>query len=229
MIPHCGIQLAYRPKVSAADPGCVQPGRDCLPALNRRDSLKGMSIAFIGMGANLPSKAGSPEATLIAAADRIESLGKVRLRSSLYSTSPVGFDEQPRFVNAVIALETHLTPRDLLAGLLMIEREFGRDRIAGIANGPRTLDLDILLFEDRVVNEPELVIPHPRLTERLFALVPLGEIAPQWVSAGSGRTVSQLLESLNSKVESDTNAVVLLQVDGWRSSAGEHGTCSGVD
>src|ERR1035438_5319340 len=100
-----------------------------------------MRTAFIGMGANLASWAGAPEATLAAAARRLESLGRVACRSSLYSTAPVGFAEQPRFVNAVVALETELPPRELLDGLLAVEQEFGRTRAAGFANGPRTLDL----------------------------------------------------------------------------------------
>ena len=98
------------------------------------------------MGGNLASMAGPPEATLAAAALRLESLGRVTRRSSLYSTAPVGFAAQPRFMNAVVALATELGPRELLDGLLVIELEFGRERAAGIANGPRTLDLDILLL-----------------------------------------------------------------------------------
>ena len=168
------------------------------------------------MGANLASRAGSPEATLVAAADELGSLGKVVRRSSLYSTTPVGFDDQPRFVNAVVQLGTGLAPRELLEGLLAIELAFGRDRGAGIANGPRTLDLDILLFDDRQISEPGLVIPHPRLAERLFVLMPLGEIAPKLVSAGSGRTVSQLLDTLNSTTKDKENAVLPLQFDRWR-------------
>src|SRR5580693_7379762 len=117
-----------------------------------------MQTAYIGMGANLPSQAGTLEATLAAAAARLESLGHVTRRSSLYSTEPVGFAAQPRFVNAVVALETELEPRDLLQGLLAIEKEFGRDRAAGFVNGPRTLDLDILLFDDRTICEPGLEI-----------------------------------------------------------------------
>src|ERR1700675_2751807 len=103
-----------------------------------------MQTAYIGMGANIPSPAGPPEATPPAAVERLNSIGRVVCRSSLYSTAPVGFADQPRFVNAVIALETDLSPASLLAVLLRIEREFGRDRSAGIPNGPRTLDLDIL-------------------------------------------------------------------------------------
>jgi len=93
-----------------------------------RDTLKIMRTAYIGMGGNQTSWAGTPEATLTAAALRLESLGCLTCRSSLYLTEPVGFVEQPRFVNAVVALETDLDPRELLDGLLAIEREFGRDR-----------------------------------------------------------------------------------------------------
>src|ERR1700756_1061428 len=125
-----------------------------------------MQTAYIGMGANLPSRLGPPEATLAAAASRIETLGRVVARSSLYSTEPVGFADQPRFLNAVVILETNLDPHALLEGLLRIELEFGRDRSAGNRNGPRTLDLDILVFGDSTVSEPGLELPHPRMLER---------------------------------------------------------------
>jgi len=179
-----------------------------------------MRTAYIGMGGNLASWAGPPEATLAAAAARLESLGRVTRRSSLYSTEPVGFAEQPRFVNAVVALETEREPQDLLSGLLSIEQEFGRDRSAGIANGPRTLDLDILLFGEMKICEPGLVVPHPRLAERAFVLVPLCEIAPGLVDATSGRTMSQLLDSLSKVSESGTNAVFPIQSDAWHAHAG---------
>jgi 2-amino-4-hydroxy-6-hydroxymethyldihydropteridine diphosphokinase len=174
-----------------------------------------MQIAYIGMGANLPSVAGSPEATLAAAAARLESLGEIVSRSSLYSTEPVGFAAQPRFVNAVVALETELSPRDLLNSLLAIEHDFGRDRSSGIANGPRTLDLDILLFDDFAIGEPGLEIPHPRLSERTFALIPLSEIAPRVIVTGSGFTVSQWLDRLREKNGRQIDAVVPIQSDSW--------------
>lgn len=179
------------------------------------------------MGANLASSAGTPEATLAAAALRLQSLGRVTSRSSLYSTAPVGFAAQPRFVNAVVALETDLDPQGLLIRMLSIEREFGRNRAAGFPNGPRTLDLDILLFGDLVIHAPDLEIPHPRLAERAFVLVPLGEIAPQLVDARSGATVSQLLHSLKDKTRSETDAVVSIQSDGWRPVAGSDGVFPG--
>jgi 2-amino-4-hydroxy-6-hydroxymethyldihydropteridine diphosphokinase len=99
-----------------------------------------MQTAYIALGANLASWAGPPEATLAAATAQLGKLGCITRRSSLYRTEPVGFVEQPRFVNAVVALETELEPRELLGQLLSLEKEFGRDRAAAIPNGPRTLD-----------------------------------------------------------------------------------------
>ena len=170
-----------------------------------------MQIAYIGMGGNLASWAGEPEATLTAAAHRLDSLGRVVRRSSLYSTAPVGFAEQPRFVNAVVALETELAPQLLLDGLLTIEQEFGRERTASSQNGPRTLDLDILLFGDLEISEPELEIPHPRLTKRAFVLIPLHEIAPQAVIPGLAKTVQRLLASLRL----DSDAVIPVKSEEW--------------
>ncbi len=174
-----------------------------------------MRAAYIGMGGNLASWAGAPEATLAAAALRLESLGRLASRSSLYSTAPVGFAAQPRFVNAVVELETELEARELLDGLLAIELEFGRDRAAGFANGPRTLDLDILLFGDLEIREPGLVIPHPRLAERAFVLAPLNEIAAQVVVPGCVRTVGQLFRELIEDPRDESDGVVRFQCNAW--------------
>jgi 2-amino-4-hydroxy-6-hydroxymethyldihydropteridine diphosphokinase len=179
-----------------------------------------MPTAYIGMGSNLASSAGPPEATLAAAAARLESLGRVTGRSSLYSTEPVGFAAQPRFVNAVVALETGLDAQGLLKALLAIEQEFGRDRTASFANGPRTLDLDILLFGNLGIHEPGLEIPHPRLADRAFVLIPLNEIAPHIKAAESGDTVSQLLHNLHLSHKCKANEVVPIQCDAWRAGAG---------
>ena len=178
-------------------------------------NLKAMRRAYIGMGGNLASWAGLPEATLAAAALRLESLGRVVRRSSLYSTAPVGFAGQPRFVNAVVELEMELEPRELLEGLLAIEREFGRERAAGFPNGPRTLDLDILLLGDLKIREPRLEIPHPRLTERLFVLTPLNEIAAGIVVPGHGENVAQLLTGLLQGSKHEFDAVVRVRSDAW--------------
>lgn len=155
-----------------------------------------MRTAYIGLGANLPSPAGPPEATLAAAVSRMASLGRITAKSSLYSTAPVGYAAQPRFVNAVVALETELEARELLDSLMTIERDFGRDRENAIPNGPRTLDLDILLLSELQINEPGLEIPHPRLAKRAFVLVPLNEIAPEAIDPRSGAKVAELLKQL---------------------------------
>jgi 2-amino-4-hydroxy-6-hydroxymethyldihydropteridine diphosphokinase len=183
-----------------------------------------MRTAYIGMGSNLPSPAGPPEATMAAAAARLQSLGRVAARSSLYSTAPVGFAAQPNFLNAVIALETDLTPFELLGAVLPIEQEFGRNRAFNLVNGPRTLDLDILLFGDFVIGGSSLIIPHASLASRAFVLVPLHEIAPQAVDPRSGNTIAQLLQSLIPRPGKETNAVVQIESDLWRSGASGSGT-----
>ncbi len=172
-----------------------------------------MPLATIALGANLPSLAGAPEATLAAAAERLASLGCIVARSSLYSTAPVGFADQPRFVNAVAALETELSPRELLNALLALELEFGRDRAGSPANGPRTLDLDILFYDDLVLGESGLEVPHPRLADRAFVLVPLHEVAPHLRDPRSGKTVAELLKALQGRIALD--AVAKITFDGW--------------
>ena len=172
-----------------------------------------MSLAYIALGANLPSSAGLPEATLAAAVEPLAALGRIAARSSLYSTAPVDFPDQPRFVNAVVALETDRSPRELLNGLLAIEQDFGRDRAASPPNGPRTLDLDILLYGDLVLGASGLEIPHPRLASRAFVLVPLNEIAPDLRDPRSGKTAAQLLQALTDHTEQE--AVVKIEGGNW--------------
>ncbi len=173
-----------------------------------------MQIAYIGLGANLPSPAGTPEATLAAAVCRLQQLGRVTARSSLYSTEPVGYSHQPRFVNAVVALETELPARDVLLHLLQIEREFGRDRSSGVPNGPRTLDLDLLLYGQEVIHEPELILPHPRLSERAFVLIPLAEIAADLVLPGH-TSVGESLYALRRQSPAQIHEIFALQSSDW--------------
>ncbi len=174
-----------------------------------------MPLAYIALGANLPSPAGPPAATLAAALQHLASLGRITALSSLYSTEPVGLTAQPRFLNAVVALDTALAPRDLLTALLSIERHFGRDRAATVPNGPRTLDLDILLYGDLILLEPDLEIPHPRLAQRAFVLVPLAEIAPRAHDPHSGLTTAQLLSNLAPANEPIAHSVTPIQSPLW--------------
>lgn len=118
----------------------------------------------------------------------------LRARSRLYRTPPWGVTEQPDFINAAARLETALAPRELLDVLLAVETRAGRVR--GARNGPRILDLDLLLYGDHAINEPDLVVPHPRLHERAFVLLPLADIAPDLEVPGQGR-VAELLEHVD--------------------------------
>ena len=117
--------------------------------------------------------------------------------STLRNTDPVGFIDQPQFLNGVVELETALPPRTLLETLLELEHAFGRDRIASPPKGPRTLDLDLLVYGDQTIAEPGLEVPHPRLRERRFVLEPLSELAPTLEVPGMGR-VETLLAELDS-------------------------------
>jgi len=179
-----------------------------------------MLTAYIAMGANLPSHVGPPTATLAAAVENLQSLGRIVRRSSLYSTAPVGFADQPRFVNAVVALQTGLAPHTLLGRLLAIERDYGRDRIRSIANGPRTLDLDILMMGDLHLCESDLEIPHPRLAERTFVLIPLHEIAPQVIEPRHHVPIAELLDRLRAHNQSQAGAVVPIHDPLWDAAPG---------
>ncbi|HJU37700.1 MAG TPA: 2-amino-4-hydroxy-6-hydroxymethyldihydropteridine diphosphokinase [Gaiellaceae bacterium] len=142
-----------------------------------------MTRAFVGLGANL----GDRERTLRAAVDALAAEDGIEVVavSALRETEPVGVGEQPRFLNGAVALETTLPARELLDCLLAVEQRFGRVRAAG-EHGPRTLDLDLLLYGDESIDEPGLTLPHPRLHERHFVLEPLAELDPALVVPGRG-------------------------------------------
>lgn len=152
-------------------------------------------MILIGLGANLPSGAGAPHDTLDAALRRLEGSGvHVVARSRWYRTAPVPVSDQPWFVNGVVQVETGLDPAALLTLLGQIEQEFGRQRT--LPNAARPLDLDILDYDGRIENTPDLVLPHPRMQDRAFVLLPLGEIAPSWRHPISGRTLESLISGL---------------------------------
>lgn len=138
--------------------------------------------AFIGLGSNLEQ----PQQQVSAAMLALDSLAETRLlaRSSLYRSAPVGYADQPDFINAAALIETALAPVDLLQALLQLEQQFGRVRT--FLNAPRTLDLDVLLYDDLVIAESTLQVPHPRMHERAFVLLPLAELAPELQIPGRG-------------------------------------------
>ena len=151
-----------------------------------------MTLAYVGLGANL----GEPRRQLEQALHELDEMPRTRVvrRSSLYRSAPMGYAGQPDFLNAVAQLETGLQARGLLAELQAIEARHGRER--SFANAPRTLDLDLLLFGDERISEPKLTVPHPRMHERAFVLLPLVEIAPDAVIPARGKA-SALLEQLS--------------------------------
>jgi 2-amino-4-hydroxy-6-hydroxymethyldihydropteridine diphosphokinase len=148
-----------------------------------------MTTAYIGLGSNL----GDRERLIREAAELI---GAIRL-STVIETEPWGYGNQPMFLNAVAEIETRLTARQLLDHLLDVERRLGRERI-GAQWGPRTIDLDLLLYGDETIDEPGLLVPHPRLTGREFVLRPLAELAPSLKIPGSV-TVQAALAGLSSE------------------------------
>jgi 2-amino-4-hydroxy-6-hydroxymethyldihydropteridine diphosphokinase len=151
--------------------------------------------AYVGLGSNL----GDREGTLRAALGRLRHPPETKVVrvSTLRNTEPVGNLDQPRFLNGAAELETGLSARRLLGALLELERAFGRDRASVPAQGPRTLDLDLLLYGQEQIDEPGLEIPHPRLHERRFVLEPLAELDPSLEVPGKG-SVQTLLARLDS-------------------------------
>jgi 2-amino-4-hydroxy-6-hydroxymethyldihydropteridine diphosphokinase len=154
-------------------------------------------LAAIALGSNLASPFGDREANLWEAVERLRGLGEVKAVSSSYDTDPVGYLDQPRFLNAALLLETSLDPTELMRALLEIEQAMGRDRVGSVAKGPRVIDLDLLLFGQAVVNTTELTLPHPEMMDRRFVLEPLAEIAPGMVHPVLGLTVREMLERVS--------------------------------
>jgi 2-amino-4-hydroxy-6-hydroxymethyldihydropteridine diphosphokinase len=156
-------------------------------------------VILIALGANLPGPAGKPASALNHALRQLDGKGvKIRRVSSLYETPAWPDRTDPAFINAVAVVDTALQPVELLALLHGVETELGRLRSA--PNAPRTLDLDLLDYDGRVIDE-ELVLPHPRMTQRSFVLVPLAEIAPDWRHPVTGQGVGELLAGLPDRDE----------------------------
>jgi 2-amino-4-hydroxy-6-hydroxymethyldihydropteridine diphosphokinase len=147
-------------------------------------------LVYLSLGSNVGDRAANMQAAIA----RLSSLGEVVAVSSFYETEPVGFAAQPWFLNCAVKLDTEKTPKQLLAGILDLEQEMGRRRMQ--TNGPRTIDIDILLYGDSIIKTKGLIIPHPAMHERRFVLEPMAEIAPDVLHPVFKRSIRELRDAL---------------------------------
>ncbi len=149
-------------------------------------------IIYLSLGSNLGDRANN----LLKAIEHLPPQVEVIIQSSVYETEPWGYSDQPTFLNQVVKARTSLEPIDLLALLKEIEVRMGRKE--SFRFGPRLIDLDILFYDDLILNTPDLMIPHPRITERAFVLIPLSEISPDLIHPERNKTIAELKNSIDS-------------------------------
>jgi 2-amino-4-hydroxy-6-hydroxymethyldihydropteridine diphosphokinase len=152
-------------------------------------------MILVALGANLPGRFDTPRAALASALEAMKDRGiRIIKTSNLYLTAPVPASDQPWYHNAVAVVETTLSPFALLEELQNIEHDFGRVRTE--RNAPRVLDLDLIAYNDIVLDKPELIVPHPRMTDRAFVLLPLSDVAPGWIHPISKKPLKDLMDAL---------------------------------
>jgi 2-amino-4-hydroxy-6-hydroxymethyldihydropteridine diphosphokinase len=149
-----------------------------------------MHHVYLSLGSNL----GDRECNLEESTRQISEFAVIKKSSGIYETEPWGLKDQPRFLNQVILVETKLAPEELLSHLKTIEQKMGRKKT--VHYGPRLIDLDILFYDDLLLKTPDLIIPHPHITERAFVLVPLAEIAPNMIHPQHNKTIRELLKAV---------------------------------
>lgn len=162
-----------------------------------------MATVFLGLGTNLGDRA----ANLRAALDALAAIAEIDALSAIYETAPLYVTDQPAFLNMAVRARTRLAPIDLLRALKRMEAELGR--VASVRYGPRLIDLDILLYDGVVMDEPDLVLPHPRLHERRFALVPLADVAADVMHPRLDRSIGQLLAALPAEDDVVPSAITI--------------------